>query len=86
MSTTTHTPPAPSARALAVQANLMAAQANPNTLLTTDAVMALTGWSKTTIWRRIKDGSFPQSIELGANERRWQAGTVNEWLAQRAGV
>lgn len=61
-------------------ASLYAAKANPATLLRIEAVQALTGLHRSTIWRRIKEDKFPASIDLGANMRRWRAGEVQAWL------
>jgi prophage regulatory protein len=34
-------------------------------------VMALLGWSRTTLWRRVRDGAFPAPMELGPNSIGW---------------
>lgn len=42
-------------------------------LLTCHEVMRLTGIrSRTTIWRRIRRGAFPQPIDLGGGRIRWR--------------
>lgn len=46
-------------------------------------VMARTGLSRTTIWRRVRDGTFPAPYVLGQNSIGWPASVISEWLASR---
>ncbi len=46
-------------------------------------VMARTGLSRTTIWRRVRAGTFPAPHELGQNSIGWPASTISDWLANR---
>ena len=46
-------------------------------------VMARTGLSRTTIWRKVKDGSFPNPLVLGKNSIGWPAQTITDWLESR---
>ncbi len=49
-------------------------------------VMALTGLSKTTLWRRVRDEDFPAALRLGGAKSRavgWRRGEVEEWLRER---
>ena len=46
-------------------------------------VMARTGLSRTTLWRRVRTGTFPPPCELGENSIGWPASAVNAWLANR---
>ncbi|MDE0170988.1 MAG: AlpA family transcriptional regulator [bacterium] len=46
-------------------------------------VCELTGLSRTTIWRRIDDGSFPPSIPLGpegTRARGWRLSDIQAWI------
>ena len=50
-------------------------------LLTTRAVMAMTGFkSRTTLYRRVKLNRFPQPCEIGANQIRWRASDIRDWI------
>lgn len=41
----------------------------------------LTGLSRTTIWRRMKDGSgFPQSFRVSVNAVGWKLSEVTGWM------
>ncbi len=46
-------------------------------------VMARTGLSRVTIWRRVKAGNFPAPTELGENSIGWPASVITEWLDNR---
>ncbi len=40
-------------------------------------VMAAMGWSRTTLWRRVRDGAFPAPCILGPNSIGWFESWVN---------
>lgn len=46
-------------------------------------VIRETGLSRTTLWRKARDGSFPRPIQLSVNAIGWRARDVFEWLAER---
>lgn len=46
-------------------------------------VMARTGLSRTTIWRRVRAGTFPAPVQLGENSIGWPASEITAWLASR---
>ena len=39
--------------------------------------------SRATIYRWVKEGSFPQPIHLGANMVRWKVSDIEEWIVAR---
>ena len=46
-------------------------------------VIEITGLSRTTIWRRDRDGSFPQPIRLGGEGTRaigWRDQDIYDWI------
>lgn len=45
-------------------------------------VMARTSLSRRTIYRRMIEGTFPQSVKLGANSVAWRESDVVAWMAQ----
>lgn len=47
--------------------------------------IGITGLSKPTIWRRIGQGSFPQSVPIGARAVGWRIDEVRQWLDNPAG-
>lgn len=38
------------------------------------------GLSRTTLWRRIRDGDFPRPLRLGGNAIGWRASVVAAYL------
>ena len=39
--------------------------------------------SRATIYRWVKEGSFPQPIHLGANMVRWKVSDIEAWVIDR---
>jgi prophage regulatory protein len=50
------------------------------TILRLPSVKACTGLSRSTIYLRIKEGSFPKPISLGARAVGWLESEIEEWL------
>ncbi len=50
-------------------------------MLRTAAVMAITGHSRTTIWRKVRDGTFPAPLVTGENSRGWPEQVIADHLA-----
>lgn len=46
-------------------------------------VERLTGLSKASIYRKMRDGAFPLPLKLGARAVAWRADEVDDWLASR---
>ena len=42
-------------------------------------VMARTGLSRTTIWRRVRAGKFPPPVVLGEQSIGWPESIIDEW-------
>lgn len=53
------------------------------TILRLPTVKARTGLSRSTIYLRIAEGSFPAPISLGGRAVGWIEAEVNDWLAKR---
>lgn len=51
-------------------------------LLKLQAVQSRTSLSKSTIYAKIKDGTFPEPVRLGARCSRWKSSDLNNWLSQ----
>jgi predicted DNA-binding transcriptional regulator AlpA len=41
-------------------------------------------FSAPTLWRKVKDGTFPKPIKLGSRVTAWQVGTIRAWMAAQA--
>ena len=52
-------------------------------ILRLPAVKARTGLSRSTIYLRIAEGSFPKPISLGGRAVGWVEAEVNDWLKRQ---
>lgn len=52
-------------------------------ILRLPTVKARTGLSRSTIYLRIAEGSFPAPVSLGGRAVGWIEAEVNDWLAER---
>jgi prophage regulatory protein len=52
-----------------------------NVILRLPAVKARTGLSRSTIYQRIADGSFPPPVSLGARAVGWVESDIEEWIS-----
>ncbi|QIA76061.1 helix-turn-helix transcriptional regulator [Rodentibacter caecimuris] len=48
-----------------------------------EEVIARTGLAKTTIYKRMAAGLFPQNINLGGRRVVWLESEINEWMQQQ---
>jgi prophage regulatory protein len=53
------------------------------TILRLPTVKARTGLSRSTIYLRISESSFPAPVSLGGRAVGWIEAEVNDWLAKR---
>ena len=60
-------------------------EANERVLRLT-ALLAVIDISTPTLWRRVKDKSFPQPISLGGRSIGWLQSEVQAWIKARAGL
>ncbi len=44
------------------------------------ALIPIIGFSATTLWRRVKQGTFPKPVKLSANVTAWRAEDVRAWI------
>ncbi len=49
-------------------------------ILRISEVLDLTGLSRATIWRKEREGTFPQRVQLGENSVGWKSDEVIQWL------
>jgi prophage regulatory protein len=50
-------------------------------LLKQSAVEDLTSLDRVTIWRRVRDGSFPRPLKISTNRVAWRESEVRAWVA-----
>ncbi|MFK0088738.1 helix-turn-helix transcriptional regulator [Pseudomonas sp. NPDC090755] len=46
-----------------------------------DEVIHVTGLARNTIYRRMREGTFPQQIRLGPNSVAWLQSSISEWMS-----
>ncbi|CAM5374848.1 helix-turn-helix transcriptional regulator [Sphingobium scionense] len=44
-------------------------------------VLARTGLSRSTLYRKIADGTFPRQLAISAHGAGWRESAVNRWIA-----
>jgi len=49
-------------------------------LYSVDEVITYTHISRTTLWRWVRDGRFPDPIRLGPRRRVWRESDLQEWM------
>ncbi len=49
-------------------------------------VIRRVGWSRTTIWRKVRAGEFPPPLSLGKNSVGWPSVFIDDWIASRPQV
>lgn len=54
-----------------------------HTILRLPAVKAMIGLSRSTIYLRIAEGTFPKSVSLGARAVGWLQADIENWLHQQ---
>ncbi|WP_252097505.1 AlpA family transcriptional regulator [Pseudoalteromonas sp. NBT06-2] len=57
------------------------AEKPPECLIRIKEVSLLVGVSRSTIYRMVNDGSFPQPLDLGSRFKAWQKQTVLSWIS-----
>ncbi len=54
-----------------------------HTILRLPAVKARTGLSRSTIYLRVSEGTFPKPVSLGGRAVGWVESEIQQWLEQR---
>lgn len=54
-----------------------------HTILRLPAVRKSTGLSRSTIYLRVAEGTFPKPVSLGSRAVGWLEAEIQEWLRQR---
>lgn len=49
-------------------------------ILRLPAVLARTGLSRSTLYRKIQDGTFPKQVRLSTRCAGWRESAVGEWM------
>lgn len=52
----------------------------PDRILRLPAVLDRTGLSRSTLYRKIQEGTFPKQIALGVRTAGWRESAVSTWM------
>ncbi len=55
----------------------------PDRILRIKTVLERTGLSRSTLYRKIGDGTFPKQVALSQRCAGWRESAVNKWIATR---
>ena len=59
--------------------------ADPDRIVRLKTVLARTGLSRSTLYRKIREGSFPQQLRISTNGAGWKESAINRWIADPVG-
>jgi prophage regulatory protein len=57
----------------------------PDRILRIRTVLTRTGLSRSTLYRKISDGSFPRQVKISEHSSGWRESAINQWIADPAG-
>lgn len=57
----------------------------PDRIIRFETVRARTGLSRSTIYRKIKEGTFQAQMKISTNGAGWRESDINRWVANPAG-
>lgn len=53
---------------------------NIDRFLRLDEVLHITGLGRNTVYRRIREGTFPKQFRLGPNSVAWRQSVIAKWM------
>ena len=53
----------------------------PDRIIRLKTVLSRTGLSRSTIYRKINEGTFPTQIRISINGAGWRESDINRWVA-----
>lgn len=57
----------------------------PDCIIRFDTVRDRTGLSRSTIYRKIAEGTFPAQLKISTNGAGWRESDINRWVADPVG-
>jgi len=57
----------------------------PERIIRLRTVLDRTGLSRTTIYRKITEGTFPPQVKIGIHGVGWHESAINRWISDPAG-
>lgn len=59
--------------------------ADPDRIVRLKTVLARTGLSRSTLYRKIREGTFPQQVRISIHGAGWRESAINRWIADPVG-
>jgi len=59
--------------------------AEPDRILRIRTVLHRTGLSRSTLYRKIQDGTFPRQVQISVHGAGWRESMIDRWIADPAG-
>lgn len=53
----------------------------PDRIIRLKTVLSRTGLSRSTIYRKITEGTFPPQLKISTNSAGWRESDINRWVA-----
>lgn len=57
----------------------------PERIIRLNTVLARTGLSRTTLYRKISEGTFPRQVRISIHGAGWYESAVERWIADPSG-
>lgn len=57
----------------------------PDRIIRLKTVLARTGLSRSTVYRKIAEGTFPPRLKISVNGAGWRETDIDRWIADPAG-
>lgn len=57
----------------------------PERIIRLNTVLARTGLSRTTLYRKISEGTFPRQVRISIHGAGWYESAVDRWIADPSG-
>ena len=65
---------------MTTNSQLMTPQLPSQGFLRLRMILPYVGFSQATLWRKVKDGTFPKPIKISERITAWRAEEVNYWI------
>ena len=57
---------------------------NSDRIIRMKSVLARTGLSRTTLYRKMGEGTFPRQVKISVHGAGWRESAINRWIADPA--
>ena len=65
------------------QAGAMSSRPTPDKLLRLPDVLRLTGLRRSSVYQKMKAGTFPQSVKVSTRAVTWSEAAIQAWIRER---